>query len=174
MKLVLYLILFFPFFLNAQISPDKILEEIKIGVTTKEVKSLLINYDFINRPIHEYGVDSEEMGLLLKQNSENIVFLFRNYNTDTICAIMILSPKILIDGKVRVGDNVEKLLNEYDNLNFELDVVQEEFEYTNLTDSNFRFEFVTKPKNRVCKYVNYKSVEIIDKTKTIDRILLRK
>ena len=174
MKKLLYILLLFPFLIEAQTEPNKILDEIYIGMTITEVKLKLTDYNFVDRPIYEYGMDSEEKGVLVKIDNDDILFLFKKYGTDSICDIMILSSEILVDGKIKVGDTAEKFLNLYENVKFELDVVQEEFEYAYFPNSNFQIEFITTDENRVCKYDNYKSIELIDIKRKIDRILVRK
>lgn len=158
----------------AQSSFKNLLNQVKIGSTLSEFRTILTDFQFDKAPLYNYGVDSESLGILVSLNNENLIFVWTKYQTDTINEIIVLHPDIVIDNKIKVGSTLKNYLDYYPQAKIELDAVNEEYEYAYLPEQDFIVEF-TDRQNPIATYNDdFTANQVINLDRTIDRIRIIK
>lgn len=140
-------------------APEQIMvDKIYVGMEMDEMKRLYPKAEFIEEPIYMYGVDGESNGIVVVVDSERLFFVWALEERTQINAIAILSPKIKIDGDVHVGMSLADFLKKYPNRPLEIDVIDNNYEFTFVEDLGYRVEFLTTDSTRVAEY-NYNAPE---------------
>lgn len=148
-----------------------------IGMEIKELKIAYSNCNFSEIPLYEFGIDSENTGLLIKKKNKPILFVWTMQGDSTIAGIFCLTDEFETGNKIKVGLSVKDLLVLYPNCSLSRDCLEMAQEYTELKDIGVTVEFVTNEENRVGKYRNddcNEETKILDTKRKIDRIEIRK
>jgi hypothetical protein len=153
-----------------------LVDKIHIGMTIQEMKSIYNKAEFINEPLYEYGIDSEEKGIMVKVNGEALFFVWTMQGNDTIHGIAIVSKKIFIDKDVHVGMTLEDFHNKYPKSKLAIDELTLDYEYIHIPVPDYRVEFLTTDSTRAADYDYSKSepefISIKRPKTVIDRISL--
>ncbi len=142
-----------------------------------ELKSTYPNCDFSDLPLYEFGIDSENIGLLVKKKNKPILFIWTMQGDSTIAGIFCLTDEFETENKIKVGLSVKDLLLVYPNCSLSRDCLEMASECAEFKDIGITIEFVTNDKNRVGKYLKDDCNEvtsILDGQRRIDRIVIRK
>jgi len=151
-----------------------IVDKIQIGMTIQEMKDFYKSAEFIKEPVYEYGVDGESNGLVVQENGNRLFFVWTMLNDDKIKGITILSKDIKIDNDVSVGMTLEKFIKKYPKATFSIDLVDNRYEFSYVSEKRYRIEFLTTDSTRIAEYDfevgEPEFIKIKNLKKTIDRI----
>lgn len=161
--------------LNPKSGSHRILvDKIHIGMTIQYMKAMYIGAEFIEEPLFRYGIDSENNGIRVTENGENLFFVWTMEENDTINGIEIISQDIIIDNDVHVGITLEDFLKKYPDSRPSIDELSMSSEYILVPGLDYSVQFLTTESTRVADY-NYSATEpefiaIKRPTAKIDRI----
>lgn len=147
---------------------------IHIGMTIQEMKALYAGAEFIEEPLYQYGIDSENNGIRVTENGESLFFVWTMEDNDTINGIEIISQNIIIDYDVHVGMTLEDFIKKYPDSRPSMDELSMDYEYIMVPGQDYSVQFLTTETTRVADY-NYSATEpefiaIKRPTAEIDRI----
>jgi hypothetical protein len=151
-----------------------VVDKIHIGMTIQEVKDLYKDSEFIEEPLYEYGIDSEDKGLTVIENGEKLFFVWTMQDEVKIHGISIISRRIQIDNGIHVGMKLEDFLKKHPNENLRMDELTNEYEYIYVPDPGYSVEFLTTDTTRAAIYTepDLEYISIRRTNATIDRISL--
>ena len=92
------------------LNPELILEEM---TKSDVIKNFNRNYNISFPYLHDYGIDSEEEGILVSKDSEPLFFTWSKFGNDSLYEIQILNSSINVKPKIRVGMSIGEFLNIY-------------------------------------------------------------
>ena len=145
---------------------DKIwvkVDKLERGMTINDVKSLYNGYDFIEEPLHLYGIDSEDQGLVVIDNEEKLFIVWIMQGKEKIRGIEIVSPKITIDNDVQIGMTYKEFKRKYPHAKIELDMLDYNYEYLYIDEFKYMVKFMTSDSTRIGRYNDkYELLEVIN------------
>ena len=132
--------------------PEMKVDKAYIGMTISELKEVYKSSEFIEEPVHEYGVDGESNGLVVEQDNERLFFVWTLQGEEIIHGMTILSDAIMIDNNVRVGMTLASFMDKYPDATVHIDMVDGRYEYLDVPGLSYRPEFLTTGSSRVADY----------------------
>ncbi len=129
-----------------------IVDKIHIGMTIQEMKALYAEADFIEEPLFNYDIDSEEKGITVRNAGESLFFVWTLQGNDTITGIEIISDRIIIDRDVHVGMTLEDFLKKYPKSKLAVDELTLDYEYIHIPNLDYRVDFLTTDSTRAAEF----------------------
>jgi hypothetical protein len=123
-----------------------------LGMTMDELREKYNDCEFIEQPVFKYGIDGESLGLLIRKDNEDLFFAWPIPGENTVNGITLLSPSFVIDGNVHVGMSVKSFFEKYQEATIHIDMIDENYEYINVSSISYRPEFLTTDTNRIANY----------------------
>ncbi|NOU59626.1 hypothetical protein [Marinifilum caeruleilacunae] len=143
---------------------------VKPGMTISEIKSSLVGYSFDKDFLSNYGIDSELEGTLIKHQHDNLLFVWTKYNSGKVFEVIVLNPKVYVDGNIRVGSTLNDFTSKYSDYRMELDAVNESTEYAYSKKCFYVIEFISN-NTPVSEYnADFSLNKVVNSHAIIDRI----
>lgn len=154
------------------------LELVNLGVTIDDFKSMYSQFDIINEPLYEYGIDSEDSGYTVVKGDKKILFVWTMQGSNLITGIEVLSDDFTMKDGVQVGMSVEDFKKLYPSLKVYIDQLDYDSELIMVEGLNYHPIIKTSDSTRIALYENPQSssysTDIIRPHKKIDVITIRK
>jgi hypothetical protein len=130
---------------------NKTFGKLTIGMPVTSLQQLYPDMKTEERPVYEYGVDGETMGILLKNQAQPYLYLWTMKGDSKIHGITALSPDLQTPNGLKVGSTVAEILTLYPNCEAGISYI-DDTEFIYIEDLGLRFEFLTDPDSRIGEY----------------------
>lgn len=144
-----------------------------LGMKISDLKKAYSDFEFSEVSLYEYGIDSENKGLLISKAKKKVMFVWTMAGDDKIKGIYCLTNEIETENRIKVGSTVNDILKLYPKLSLKRDCLDMTEEYSKLDDIGILIIFLTTDKNRVGIYLTGECQETtiqFDLERKIDRI----
>ena len=125
--------------------------KITVGMQVTSLQELYPDMNTEERPVYEYGVDGETMGILLKNQAKPYLYLWTMQGDSKIHGITALSPDLQTTDGLKVGSTVTEILSLYPNSEAGISFI-DDTEFIYIEELGLRFEFLTTPESRIGDY----------------------
>ena len=130
---------------------NKTVGKVTVGMPLASLQVLYPDMKTEERPVYEYGVDGETMGILLKKQAKPYLYLWTMKGDSKIHGITALSPDLQTTNGLKVGSTVAEIVSLYPQCEAGISYI-DDTEYIYIEELGLRFEFLTSAESRIGKY----------------------
>lgn len=148
----------------------------ELGMQISVLYEVYNDCTFSDVSLWEYGIHSENTGILISKENIPLMFVWKKQDEITINGIFVLSNSFKIKNKISVGSSITDILSIFPDSKIKRDCLNEDEEYIFVKEINALLIFKTTKDSRVGHYNTQDCEEVsnsFDTTRTIDLIHIK-
>lgn len=125
---------------------------VRIGMPVDSLPKQYPEYEFVEKPVFEFGVDGEASGWLAAKENKPQFFVWTLDGENTVHGIVVLCDRFVTPDGLKVGLTVEEILEKYPEVEIQRDGLDPTMEFINIEAKKITLHFVNPEGEYIGEY----------------------